>query len=51
MKDFTKYQGILPALYACYDEQGAISPEGVRALTRHLADKGCRGLYVGGSSG
>ena len=22
MKDFSKYQGIFPAFYACYDEEG-----------------------------
>ena len=49
--DIKKYQGIIPAFYACYDEKGAISPEGVRALVKHLAEKGVRGLYVGGSSG
>ena len=32
MKDYSKYQGIIPAFYACYDAQGDISPEGVRAL-------------------
>ena len=51
MKDFTKYQGVIPAFYACYDEAGAVSPERVRALVRYLADKGVKGLYVGGSSG
>ena len=51
MKDFTKYQGVIPAFYACYGEDGAISPERVRALVRYLADKGVKGLYVGGSSG
>ena len=51
MKDFTKYQGVIPAFYACYDEDGAVSPERVRALVRYLADKGVKGLYVGGSSG
>ena len=51
MSDLKKYQGIIPAFYACYDEAGNISPEGVRALTRHLIEKGVNGLYVGGSSG
>lgn len=49
--DIKKYQGVFPAFYACYDDAGAISPERVRALTRHLMDKGVQGLYVGGSSG
>ena len=51
MKDITKYQGIIPALYACYDDNGAISPERVEAFTEHLIKKGVKGLYVGGSSG
>ncbi len=51
MKDIAKYQGIIPAFYACYDAEGKISPEGVRALTRWFIDKGVKGLYVGGSSG
>ena len=51
MSDLKKYQGVIPAFYACYDEAGNISPEGVRALTRHLIGKGVNGLYVGGSSG
>lgn len=28
MRDITKYQGIIPAFYACYDENGAISEIG-----------------------
>lgn len=51
MKDNKKYQGIIPALYACYDEEGNVSPEKVELLTKHLLDKGVKGLYVGGSSG
>ena len=51
MKDITKYQGVIPAFYACYDAEGNISTEGVRALTRHLIAKGVKGVYVGGSSG
>ena len=51
MRDATKYQGIFPAFYACYDETGAVSPERVRALTEYLIGKGVTGLYVGGSSG
>ena len=47
MKDLTKYQGIFPAFYACYDEQGNISPERVRALTEYFVNKGVTGLYVG----
>ena len=46
MKDFTKYQGIIPAFYACYDAEGNISPEGVRALTRYHIEQGVKGVYV-----
>ncbi len=49
--DITKYQGVFPAFYACYDDQGQISPQRVRALTEYLMGKGVQGLYVGGSSG
>ncbi len=51
MKDIYKYRGVIPAFYACYDQDGAISVEGVKALTRHLIAKGVKGVYVGGSSG
>ena len=51
MRDITKYQGIFPAFYACYDAEGAISPQAVRELTQYFVDKGVKGLYVGGSSG
>ena len=48
---FEKYKGIFPAFYACYDENGAISPERVREFTEYMIGKGVTGLYVGGSSG
>ena len=51
MKDVSKYAGIFPAFYACYDKGGQINPSGVRALARYLLEKGVKGLYVGGSSG
>ena len=51
MKDISKYQGIIPAFYACYDKAGEVSPEGVRALTKYFVEKGVKGVYVGGSSG
>ena len=51
MKDITKYQGIIPAFYACYDDDGNISPDRVREMTRWLIEQGVKGLYVGGSSG
>ncbi len=46
-----KYQGIIPAFYACYDEEGKVSKQRTRELARHMADKGVKGLYVCGSSG
>lgn len=51
MKDFSKYQGIIPAFYACYNDEGAVDGQRVRALTQYYMDKGVKGLYVGGSSG
>lgn len=51
MKDLSKYKGIFPAFYACYAEDGSVSPERTRALTEYLIEKGVTGLYVGGSSG
>ncbi len=51
MKDMKKYEGIIPAFYACYDKDGKINAEAVRALTRYFIEKGVNGLYVGGSSG
>lgn len=49
--DIKKYQGVFPALYACYDEAGNVSTERVEAFTEYLINKGVTGLYVGGSSG
>ena len=46
-----KYRGVIPAFYACYDENNDVSPQRARALARHLVNKGVKGLYVGGSSG
>ena len=51
MRDLSKYQGIFPAFYACYDKDGQVSAPAVRALAKYLLDKGVKGLYVGGSSG
>ncbi|MGV3079857.1 dihydrodipicolinate synthase family protein [Streptococcus sp. 32226D021BW] len=51
MKDLSKYHGIIPAFYACYDEVGEISSERVKALVQYFIDKGVQGLYVNGSSG
>ena len=51
MINLEKYKGVIPAFYACYDENGEISPERVRALTRYFVEKGVKGVYVNGSSG
>ena len=51
MRDFSKFQGIIPAFYACYDKNGEIDAAAVRALTEYFIGKGVKGLYVGGSSG
>lgn len=51
MRDLTKYKGVIPAFYACYDEDGEISPERVQALTKYFVKKGVKGVYVNGSSG
>lgn len=51
MKNLDKYRGVIPAFYACYDDNGDISPGRVRALTEHLVNKGVKGVYVCGSSG
>src|SRR5690625_7358037 len=46
-----KFKGIIPAFYACYDDQGDISEERTHQLCDYLYEKGVKGLYVGGSSG
>lgn len=51
MRDLTKYEGVIPAFYACFDENGEISPKTVQDLTRYFIKKGVKGVYVNGSSG
>lgn len=51
MSRLEKYEGVIPAFYACYDEAGEVNPERVRALTQYFIDKGVKGVYVNGSSG
>ncbi len=46
-----KYRGIIPAFYACYDDNGEVCTTRVAELTRYLIEQGVQGLYVGGSSG
>lgn len=51
MRDITKYQGIIPAFYACYDETGEVDGNRVEMLADYMVKKGVKGVYVGGSSG
>lgn len=46
-----KFKGVIPALYAAYDDEGNISKDRVNELANYLFEKGVKGLYVGGSSG
>ena len=46
MRNLDKYKGIIPAFYACYDGEGNISPERVRALTEYFIRKGVKGIYA-----
>lgn len=50
-RNLDKYKGVIPAFYACYDDEGNISVERTKAFTQYLIDKGIKGLYVCGSSG
>ncbi len=44
--------GIYSALLGCFDQDGFVNEEGVRALVRHNIDKmGVDGLYVNGTTG
>lgn len=51
MRDIQKYQGIIPAFYACYEPDGSVSVEKTRQWTRKLMELGVKGVYVCGSSG
>lgn len=52
MVDNTKrFNGIVPAFYACYDDQGEISARRTGELARWTVAKGVQGLYLTGSSG
>lgn len=44
MRNLDKYKGVIPAFYACYDENGEISPEKVRELTKYHIEKGVKGV-------
>lgn len=51
MKDLSKYRGIFPAFYACYGDDGEVSPARVADLAHWLIGKGVQGVYACGSSG
>lgn len=51
MAELDKYREIFPEFYACYGDNGDISPKRVQKYAKYLLDKGAKGLYVGGSSG
>lgn len=51
MRDLKKYQGVIPAFYACYEDNGEVSAERTAAFAKYLLEKGVKGLYVCGSSG
>ncbi len=46
-----KLKGVIPALYTPYDEQGNVSTAILPSFLRFLIDRGCSGLFVGGSTG
>lgn len=49
--ELEKFKGIFVAMYSVYDDEGNVSRERAKALTRYYIEKGVKGLYVGGSSG
>lgn len=51
MRELEKYKGVIPAFYACYNQEGEVSPKRVRRLTEYFIKKGVKGVYVNGSSG
>lgn len=49
--DLSKFHGVFVAFNSCYDAEGEIDTQKVKAFTRFLLDRGVNGLYVGGSTG
>ncbi len=47
----SKYEGIIPAFYAAYNDDGEICSERTEKLVSLMIDSGVDGLYVSGSSG
>ena len=46
-----KFHGIIPAFYACYDDEGNVSKLGPKIYAIICMKSKCKGVYVGGSSG
>ena len=38
MRDLTKYQGIIPAFYACYDDEGNVSVEKIKKFNTKVKE-------------
>lgn len=51
MLDLGRFQGVFPAMYACYDDNGDVDEQRTKALAHHLLTAGVQGLYITGSSG
>lgn len=51
MRNLEKYEGVIPAFYACLDEEGNINEQAIQDLTKYFIKKGVKGVYVNGSSG
>ena len=41
-----KYRGVIPAFYACYDGDGAVSRDAARRLTRYFVEQGVKGMMI-----
>lgn len=51
MRNLARYEGIIPAFYACYDDDNKVSSKRVRNLVQYYIRHGVQGVYVNGSSG
>lgn len=49
--DTSKFHGVFPAFYACYNDGGEICTKKIKNYVKWLSDKGINGLYLTGSSG
>lgn len=46
MRDISKYQGIIPAFYACYAEDGTVSVDHTQAWAEYLVKKGVKAMSL-----